>query len=66
MFGVIFIYPQSNKPFKVVFVANTIYLCNHEDWIDKVKSNWGATGICININWGDFSVLTKSYRFHKY
>lgn len=53
-FGLIKSSSQTNN-FKIVFVANTIFLCNNDDWIDKVKSNWGTTGICINVNWGDFS-----------
>ena len=42
--------PQESK-FKIVFVADVRVAAN-KDWLEKIVTDWGATGICLRVFWG--------------
>ncbi len=42
---------NSGSKFKIVFVADVRVAANKE-WVDRVATDWGATGICLRIFWG--------------
>ncbi len=42
---------NSESKFKIVFVADVRVAANKE-WLNRVATDWGATGICLRIFWG--------------
>ena len=41
----------SKKKFKIVFVAD-VRVASNKDWLSRVATNWGATGVCLRVFWG--------------
>lgn len=41
----------SQKTFKIVFVADPLNI--NSSWLQKIATDWGATGICLRAIWGD-------------
>lgn len=41
----------SESKFKIVFVADVRVAANKE-WLKRVATDWGATGICLRVFWG--------------
>lgn len=42
---------NSESKFKIVFVADVRVAANQE-WLKRVATDWGATGICLRVFWG--------------
>ena len=56
----------SQNDFKIVYVADYRWNPQHPMWLDKITSDWSATGICLQVFWGDVEKVENKYNWKNF
>lgn len=48
----------NDSKFKIIFVAD-VRVASNKAWLERVATDWGATGICLRIFWGHLDTDSK-------